>query len=1830
MTKRILSLLLTAFFVLPCAFVLWESIAVPVDPYADADKARYEAITEAKGEFLFGSKSDLEDAKKTCDGDKYIIKFLDSVSKEEISHVLLSYSHTLLAHSDHRLFSVTVSDIDDFLKKYGELVDYWEADRVLEVAALYNDPVAYDKNGLMELESALGITAGSKKTVVAVLDTGVFRQHEEFFGASILAGYDAVNGTAGVDTDSTGHGTAVIGIIAAAANNGLGAAGAANGVTVMPVKVASNRTAIYSSHLVAGIRFAADSGADVINMSVGGYSSSFAEQEAVSYALEMGCILIAAAGNEGNRFNAGEKCYPASYEGVISVGSVDDFGNHSDFSQFNDMVDVCAPGEKIHIPLWEDGKSLYTVDSGTSYSCAFVSAIAALAVSHIDQGVRLGCDEFEALIASVCGSTRDDRLGHGVINAKKILEKTNYPIITGVYDGLLYTDKVTVGFNRGVAVLDGETVSDGEVVITSGTHTLIVADGDRVSSLMFRLDYDPLSFDFQQYTGFARFVFERGTATLDGYPYFSGDRITAHGSHVFRLEYGTEVLTKEFFASTAVPSVFGVENGRVYDRPVHLRIVGNGSALLDGEDAGNDIVVTENGIHTLIVRSGWGGKTSTVEFEVRCNEILITDTDYEHGAGYVDEENGFLIRYGDTLVGARIYDLAEISEYSHVLMVGTVTGHGAVGGELLLFGDQSITVLDPLLVKDGDHCIKRTVTVPNAHSFAVCGDAVYCVLENGIYTVDTVTGETLLTMPLSAECIYLRAYEGRLAAFCQDHSGRVMVIDPAAGEILTEITVFGEIDGKPVLFEGGYVAVGNCIYDALTGELRKEFLSKTAVAVKDGFFVTDDAVMDLSTGEVCGVLPFEISYICDGSTRRYVIGQYGKMAVCPKEEKMLSFAAAPLTECMFSPLESYGSYRKNGFYDPARKPISLCTKNGLIYGIFEGETALYVFDSGLEIQNRVPLDFVPNGLTVTEDFVCVSFENAAMLWTMPFGIGEDGGYTSVFAPCKKAFATKNGIAALEGDRLFVCAADGTQATPLGINARDFEIFEDKIYALYDGEISIFDMEGDFVTSTSAEGERIIVSDRYVAAGSVVYERDTLSETFETKMHVIAIDGDCAVTEGGVFDLTDGSHGGSAGIDVAELCVITSDGYAVAFGGGEAAVSGFGNGVSPVRKPVIDGIEQGRVYVGSARVEFDIGIGFIDGKEIQSGAEVNQNGEHVFQLVLPFGKSVRVRFVVASYIDRIEILGGDRNLSVGESIRLLIRFGPDGASSVPVSFSADSDGVSVSPNGEVTAHRIGTYRITATAETEYGTFSDSCSVTVRDDLIRFDTDSGITVDRKNGFVTDVPAGMSAGRLIGLLAGGSDATLFDADGVTPCSYVASGCVLVKYDSRKEECDRLLLVVRGDVDGDGFITASDLYHTERVLKGYAYLPCFAFASDTNKNGAADNGDFYELERILLGRTYVSMGDPLKNEFGSAELQTLSVIKHGSIIDVTLCLRGCKNAVSAFGKLKFGKGLVFRESVSTGGWVSDVNESENEIGFYAYDQDGNSIGRGLGTLAVLRFEVTANGGDELVFEVMPLTVDFVDGAKTVEGCTLNTAVCNEETGDFCIRVSNADGFVFDPNVNRYDLSIPFGNTLADISTVAPEGWAVTFGCTAVPDDGSVAVIYVRAVDTEGSAKSYILRVKRLPAPDVDGNCRLSALEVEGYKLNPKFDPDVFEYSVTVPHNVTEIKPYCVPQSDSASVHISSTLLTGDTTVIRITVFSPDGDKLIYLLTVNRESEAAPDVSLIPDPSEKPVNKGVWVAVCVAALLAAGAAGYGYFVKTKGKKSPDTDFEKPENKTEK
>ncbi|MFD4137239.1 type VII secretion-associated serine protease mycosin [Streptomyces goshikiensis] len=280
--------------------------------------------------------------------------------------------------------------------------------------------------GLLALraEEAWGTTQGDGVTV-AVLDTGVDSTHPDLAG-QVLDGTDLIGMGAGPgDRAWARHGTAMAGIIAGhghGANRRQGVLGIAPQAKILPVRVIleegdPGRAKARESKggaLAEGIRWAADHGADVINLSLGDDSESAhheaAEDEAVQYALAKGVVVVASAGNSGKQGDP--VSYPAAYPGVIAVAAVDRRGRKAAFSTRNWYATVSAPG--VDVVIADPDRSYYE-GWGTSAAAAFVSgAVALVRAAHPD----LSPAQVKKLLEDTASDTppggRDDLRGHGM------------------------------------------------------------------------------------------------------------------------------------------------------------------------------------------------------------------------------------------------------------------------------------------------------------------------------------------------------------------------------------------------------------------------------------------------------------------------------------------------------------------------------------------------------------------------------------------------------------------------------------------------------------------------------------------------------------------------------------------------------------------------------------------------------------------------------------------------------------------------------------------------------------------------------------------------------------------------------------------------------------------------------------------------------------------------------------------------------------------------------------------------------------------------------------------------------------------------------------------------------------------------------------------------------------------------------------------------------------------------------------------------------------------------------------------------------------------------
>lgn len=249
-----------------------------------------------------------------------------------------------------------------------------------------------------------------KGITVAIIDTGVSKV-PDLAQTEFVKGYDFVSDKVNADDDN-GHGTHVAGTVAQSTNNNYGVAGIAYEAKIMPLKVLSASGGGTISDIAESIRFAADNGANIINLSLGGGGESQVMKDAIEYAYNKGVVIIAAAGNE----NAESASYPARYAHVIGVGALDAQDERAEFSNYGAGVNIAAPGGGNGSKIWQEtidpdtNTPIISGFQGTSMAAPHVAGVAALIESI---GVTAPDEVFAVLQQSARKITSDPQNFYG-------------------------------------------------------------------------------------------------------------------------------------------------------------------------------------------------------------------------------------------------------------------------------------------------------------------------------------------------------------------------------------------------------------------------------------------------------------------------------------------------------------------------------------------------------------------------------------------------------------------------------------------------------------------------------------------------------------------------------------------------------------------------------------------------------------------------------------------------------------------------------------------------------------------------------------------------------------------------------------------------------------------------------------------------------------------------------------------------------------------------------------------------------------------------------------------------------------------------------------------------------------------------------------------------------------------------------------------------------------------------------------------------------------------------------------------------------------------------
>ncbi len=402
---------------------------------AAADDALPEPVAEADANSLFRTGELSEDA---YDIPGQIV--IDARDDLDTSGVAKLAAELGLAFKPTALEASTRTEIAEVPSgRIAEIIARLKGDSRVEIVeplarvrALYtpNDPLYKDQWHMDRVRAprAWDFSTGRGVTV-AVIDTGIAcEDHGPYMKGTDLAATECVGGWNFVKNnehanDDQGHGTHVAGTIAQSTNNKHGAAGLAFHAKLMPIKVLNESGWGTTADIADGIRWAADHGAQVINMSLGGPRNSGVMQKAIRYAIDKGVTVVAAAGNTG-----GSVQYPGGCDGVIGVSATDSDDKIAKFSSRGKGIDIAAPGVNVvQQTICKKGRDkceIFPGYNGTSMASPHVAGAAAMVVG-------LGVTDPVAVEAALRANARvidssDDgvkKFGAGILDAAKAAER---------------------------------------------------------------------------------------------------------------------------------------------------------------------------------------------------------------------------------------------------------------------------------------------------------------------------------------------------------------------------------------------------------------------------------------------------------------------------------------------------------------------------------------------------------------------------------------------------------------------------------------------------------------------------------------------------------------------------------------------------------------------------------------------------------------------------------------------------------------------------------------------------------------------------------------------------------------------------------------------------------------------------------------------------------------------------------------------------------------------------------------------------------------------------------------------------------------------------------------------------------------------------------------------------------------------------------------------------------------------------------------------------------------------------------------------------------------
>lgn len=1454
---------------------------------------------------------------RLCLQDEIIIKFKDSKSLSEKSNELSSLqqiSRNNIVKSKVPEGKTLEQFIDEMKKQ--DNIEFVQPNYIYQLDATVNDPQVLNNNqwhhATINDFEAWDTTMGTSTVKVAVLDTGADLDHPDL-ASQIAYQTDVVDNDSLADDDH-GHGTHVAGIIAATENNNTGGAGVAPNCQLMVVDVflyylddtsGKWEWGASTTDIVEGINYAVENGADIINMSLGGYDIDPAQESAVNYAVNNGVVVVCAAGND----DVSNDTFPADYDSAISVISTDFSDNKAATSNFGPQKDISAPGEAI-VSTYMDGS--YIAMSGTSMASPVVAGVCALMLSV---NPDLSIDQVKNILYSTAVDLgtpdRDDTFGYGRVNAKAAvlkaadtvskvtLDKTTMDVSAGSSDTLVTTVLPDTASNKNVTWSSNKesiaTVIDGIVTgVTPGTADITVTTVDGSITAMCTVNVTP--------TAVTGVTLDK--ETLDLVAGGTGTLVATVSPDTATNKDITWSSSKTNIATVTDGTVTAVEQGAC-----EITVTTVDGSFTDvcavnispGPNSVTSVTLDKTSLDLMVGNSDT--LVATVLPEVATNKDVTWAS-----------SNTNIATVKDGIVTGIAQDTCDITvttidgSYKAVCKVNVYPNPDLVSGITL-----DKTTLD--LVAGGSAILTATVSPDTALNKDVTwtsSDKNVAIVSNG--TITAIAGGNA---DITATTV-----DGSFTTVCRVNVSPLTPVEitdnvriKLSMGVTTSVPVF--VDGNYDIVEAPSVSLPRQLYTVkleggilnlyygttlLTSKTKLTFKQHTATEGLNNYLWIDnyehgdrgylgDMEFSISGPNILvvnhiymedylyGVVPYEMS-------NSWPIEALKSQSIAAR-----TYAASNMSGTLYDMVDTtsdqvYKGYNENNTNTIAA--INATSKKVLQYGSNLSPTYYAASNGGY---TDIPYHVWGGG------------------YDWPFAIAEDPyDAANVYSPYEEIFfpVTINA-------QNPITVSDNVEGTPNKDNAVQYikkQIFDSgKLQSAgYDvTTVNDFDLTGILsltphthdTNGGSEDHSRMPISgvnncvDFIMATGTFKVSASKSSvvseyEVADVNLDLRYFDAANGITTYQVFNMSN-----------LRLFVVEAKMEGDTLKGYSIYQRRYGHGVGMSQRGAQQRANDGQTYAeilsfyypGTAAVALDIkkqpltDMGLLDDNtnaavSCESRLNVRTGTSTSYTILGTVPNKARIQVVQAfvapdwhlinygnanAYVHKdFVILDGDVSvtgvslnknsvsLNVGGKYTLIPTITPSNASNKSVTWSTSASGIAtVSTTGEVTAHATGNATITAT--TVDGEHTATCQITVSDTPSQEITSNVYTVDQSNSMLLGVKDEITVAQLKSNLDNNQDnIKIYTADDteITDTSTIVTTGMKVKLVIDDVVQDELEICIMGDVSGDGVIDITDiLYIRANILGTYTIENAAAVSAELNEDGMIDITDILYIRAHILG---------------------------------------------------------------------------------------------------------------------------------------------------------------------------------------------------------------------------------------------------------------------------------------------------------------------------------------------------------------------------------------------